>query len=200
MRREASQQEDGSPGSQVYRPQCHDVLIYDERNGEIGVHAGTKGERTLYLRTLGEVLFNDADHFPPAGKFTLDPLSTVGSASLAADDVDGVASVRLVEYRRYWGGEHREVETRKAEDIFAALAKRDISALSGGRLVSATFKVRFEDSAKERSVVIRPPGIARYDRNDDSELIDQWLRKRGFIQTGPDTDDDETPTSVLENS
>lgn len=200
MRREASQQEDGSPGSQVYRPQCHDVLIYDERSGEIGVHAGTKGERTLYLRTLGEVLFNNAEHFPPAAKFTLDPLSTVGSASLAADDVDGIASVRLVEYRRYWGGEHREVETRKAEDIFAALAKRDISALSGGRLVSATFKVRFEDSAKEHSVVIRPPGIARYDRNDDSELIDQWLRKRGFIQTGPDTDDDETPTSVLENS
>ncbi len=199
MRREASQKDDGGVGTEFYRPQRHDVLIYDERSGDVGVHASTKGERNLYLRTLGRHLFSGEEHFPPAGRFTLDPLIADGSQALNVEDVDGIKGVRLVEYRRYWGGVYRETETRKAEDIFAALADRNIRNLAGGRLNSATFKVAFEDSEKERSVTIRPPGIARYERNDDSELIEQWLRRRGFILSGQRVDDDEAATAVLES-
>jgi hypothetical protein len=67
-------------------------------------------------------------------------------------------------------------------------------------LNSATFKVAFEDSEKERSVTIRPPGIARYERNDDSELIERWLRRRGFILSGQVIDDDEAASAVLERA
>lgn len=200
MRREASQKDDGGVGTEFYRPQRHDVLIYDERSGDVGVHASTKGERNLYLRTLGRHLFSGEDHFPPAGRFTLAPLIADGRDALNVEDVDGIRGVRLVEYRRYWGGLHREMETRKAEDIFAALADRNMQGLAGGRLDSATFKVAFEDSAKERSVTIRPPGIARFERNDDSELIERWLRARGFILSGQGVDDDEAATAVLESA
>lgn len=199
MRRESSQQDDGSAGVEFYRPQRHDVLIYDDRSGDLGVHAGTKGERNLYLATLGKHVFGDEARFPPADRFTLQPLIADGPASLNVDDVDGIASVRLVEYRHYWGGAHREMETRKAEDIFAAFAGRCITTLPGSNLSSATFKIAFENAEKERSVTIRPPGIARYERNDDSELIDQWLCKRGFVLTATDTDDDEAPTTVLDD-
>jgi hypothetical protein len=200
MRREASQKDDGGVGTEFYRPQRHDVLIYDERSGDVGVHASTKGERNLYLRTLGRHLFSGEDHFPPAGRFTLAPLIADGRDALNVEDVDGVKGVRLVEYRRYWGGVHREMETRKAEDIFAALADRNMQGLAGGRLNSATFKVAFEDSPKERTVTIRPPGIARFERNDDSELIERWLRARGFILSGQGVDDDEAATAVLESA
>jgi hypothetical protein len=200
MRREASQKDDGGVGTEFYRPQRHDVLIYDERSGDVGVHASTKGERNLYLRTLGRHLFSSEEHFPPAGRFSLDPLIADCKQALNVDDVDGIKGVRLVECRRYWGGMYREVEIRKAEDIFAALADRNIQTLAGGRLNSATFKVAFEDSDKERSVTIRPPGIARYERNDDSELIEQWLRRRGFILSDQGVDDDEAATAVLERA
>jgi len=199
MRREASQRDDGEAGTEFFRPQRHDVLIYDERSGDIGVHATTKGERALYLRTLGKFLFTGEEHFPPAGRFTLDPLMAHGSAALNVRDIEGITAVRLTEYRRYWGGAQRETETRKAEDVFAALAQRSPATLAGGRLVSATFKVTFDGQEKDRSVTIRPPGIARFERNDDSELIETWLRERGFILTGQDTDDDEAATEVLES-
>lgn len=199
MRREPSQRDDGGVDVEFYRPQRHDVLIYDERSGDLGVHAKTKGERNLYLTTLGKHVFGDEARFLPADRFTLQPLIADGPASLNVDDVDGIANVRLVEYRHYWSGAHRETETRRAEDIFAALAARHVTTLPGRNLSSATFKIAFENADKERSVTIRPPGIARYERNDDSELIDQWLRKRGFVLTAPDTDDDETPTSVLDD-
>ena len=198
MRREASQRDDGGAATEFYRPQHHDVLIYDERSGDIGVHANTKGERNLYLVTLGKLLFSGEEHFPPAGRFTLAPLVALGSAALNVQDIDGILEIRLVEYRRYWGGSHHETEIRKADDVFAALAKRSTADMSGGRLTSANFKVAFDDSDKERSVTIRPPGIARFERNEDSEPIERWLRARGFILTGGDADDDEAATAVLE--
>jgi hypothetical protein len=200
MRREAGHQDDGRAVTQFYRPQQHDVLIYDERYGEIGVHAGTKGERKLYLRTFGKFLFGNEDHFPPAEKFTLDPVIDDGAAALEVGDIDGIAAVRLVECRRYWGGPFKEVEIRRAENVLAALAARGGPGLLGGRLVSATFKVKFDGSDKERAVTIRPPGIARYERNEDSELVERWLRERGFIRTNQGADDDEAATAVLEGA
>ena len=200
MRREASQKDDGEVGTEFYRPQRHDVLIYDQRSGELGVNAGTKGERNLYLRTLGAHLFSGEGHSAPAKRFALDPLITYGAQALSVDDVNGITRVRLIEFRRYWGGASREFETRRAEDIFVALAARNRELPAGGRLTSATFKVAFDDSEKERSVTIRPPGIARYERNDDSELIERWLRRQGFILPAQDDEDDEAPTEVLESA
>jgi hypothetical protein len=65
MRREASHLEDGQPSFQVYRPQRHDVLIYDTTTDEIGVHADTKGEIKLYLRR-GQPLLHGI-HFVEVG-------------------------------------------------------------------------------------------------------------------------------------
>jgi len=200
MRREAGHQDDGGATTEFYRPQQHDVLIYDERTGEMGVHATTKGERNLYLRTFGLLLFGDEDHFPPAAKFTLDPLVEDGAEALNVGDIDGISAVRLVECRRYWGGAFKELEIRKAENVFAALAARRAPGLAGGRLVGATFKVKFDGFEKERSVTIRPPGIARYERNEDSELVEHWLRDRGFILQDQGADDDEAATAVLEGA
>lgn len=198
MRREAAHRDDGKATTEFYRPQQHDVLIYDERNGEIGIHSNTKGECKLYLATFGSLVFSNVDHFPPAAKFTLDPLVEDGSNALNVDDVARISAVRLVEYRRYWGGAYKEIEVRRAEDIFAALAARKAGGLAGGRLIGATFKVRFDGASKERSVTIRPPGIARLERNEDSELIEAWLRQRGLILQHESADDDEADTAVVE--
>ena len=45
------------------------------------------------------------------------------------------------------------------------------------------FQVKFADWKRPRSVTIRPSNIAHYTRDDDAELIEQWLRRRGFILT-----------------
>ena len=201
MRREASHQEDGKSSTEFYRPQQHDVLIYDISSDELGVHANTKGETKLYLACFGRLVFSDKDYFPPADKFSLNPLIADGVKSLLCEDVDGLEEIRLVEYRRYWGGAFNEIEIRKATDVFAALAGRQQDLGSKGRLVGATFKVKFADSPKERSATIRPPGNAKYERNEDSDLIEVWMIKRGFIlKPEANDDDDEAPTAVLEST
>jgi hypothetical protein len=200
MRREASHGEEGQSSTEFYRPQQHDVLIYDSESDELGVHANTKGEIKLYLACLGRHLFNDKDHFPSVDKFSLDPLISHGANSLLCEDVEGLEAIRMVEYRRYWGGPHKEIEIRKSSDVFASLADRGLKLGSKGRLIGAVFKVKFTDSSKERSVTIRPPGIAKYERDQDSELIELWMKSRGFMPRRSPEKDDEAPTAVLESA
>lgn len=196
MRREGSHGKDGRAATEYYRPQQHDVMIYDSDLDEMAVHATTKGEREILLTTFGSVLFGHDDYFPPAAKFTLDPLLQVGADSLSCDDIDGITSARLVEYQKYWGGAHKEIEVRKATNIFAALGDQWQGRLAGGRLSSAVFKIAFEGSAKERSVTIRPPNIAKYERDDDSELVETWLRERRFCKHPDAEPDDDAPADA----
>ena len=181
MRREASHEDDGSAGTAFYRPQLHDVMIYDEKTNEIGVHAETKGAGKLYLRVLGQHLFGDVDYFPPADKYTLSPLADQGREALACDDIEGIDEVRLTEYRRFWGGKYKEMEVRRATDIFGALEQRGDGRKIDGKLSTAVFKIKFTDAPRERRLVIRTPASAHYDRNDDSIIVEAWLRARGFM-------------------
>jgi hypothetical protein len=196
MRREASHREDGKSSTEFYRPQQHDVLIYDATADEIGVHASTKGEIKLYLACFGRLVFDDEDYFPPHDKFNLAPLLEDGAQSLLCQDVEGLERIRLIEYRRVWGGAYQEMEIRKASDIFACLGARAQALGSQGRLVGASFKLKFADSPKERSVTIRPPQNAKYERNEDSEIVEVWLAKRGFI-LDPDAEGDDAEAPSL---
>jgi len=42
--------------------------------------------------------------------------------------------------------------------------------------------VWFEGVGKPRLVTLRWPNVTKYERDSDSELIEEWLRRRGFIK------------------
>jgi hypothetical protein len=197
FKREGSVKE-GKSSVEYYRPEVHDVLIYDTEMDDIGVHAGTKGERDLYLRQIGEHLFGDPDYFPQADKFTLAPLIDHGRAALRCDDVPGLEGVWLVEFHRYWGGDFKAIEIRKATDIFGAIDDRH-HLLAGGRMSTAVFKLKFPGSKRLRSATIRPPNIAKYDRHSDSDVIETWLQLRGLIKPLAEEEDEEAP-ALLEST
>ena len=185
FRREGSIR-NGESSVEYYRPEKHDVLIYDTESDSIGVHAATKGETNLYLDRIGRHFFGDPDYFPSAARFTLAPLFGDGEAALYCDDVPGLERVRLVEYHRVREGLFSERETHKASDVFEALKTRDRPFETDGRLVKGVFAFSFPGVKKPRTVTIRPSNIAIYERDADSELVECWLRKRGFILSGAD--------------
>lgn len=175
--------ENGESTSILYRPEKHDVVVYDPSIGEIRINARSKGEKVLYRTTFGLHLFGDEEFFPGTSKYTLEPLRTDGKTSLACTDIDGIEWIRLREVQFYWGGPQHEIETRKADDYFAALEARGRSLPSKVRIIRAGFLVKFSDSKTPRSVVIRPSNIAQYTRDADSALVEEWLTRRGFILT-----------------
>lgn len=191
-RREGKHQEDGESGIAFYRPQVHDILIYNSVSDEIAVNAGTKGERELYLKTFGLVLFGSEDYFDRSERYTLDPLREQGPDALAHEDIEGLAGVRLVEFGRRWPGKIAELEIRKSEDLFKSYGENWQKRLNGGSFTHATFKFAFDGTKRERSVTIRPANIARYERQEDEQVIEAWLQARGFWAVGSETDDADT--------
>jgi hypothetical protein len=172
--------------SVCYRPLRYDVLVYQPEIGELRVNARSKHEKRLYRTQFGKHFFGDEDFFPGDSKYTLEPLLTRGEAALACVDVPGMEWVRLREAHFFLGGPSNEVQSHRADDVFAAFRSRD-GKPPAGRIIRAVFQVKFTDSKRPRSVTIRPSNIAQYTRDDDAELVEQWLRRRGFILVGADT-------------
>ena len=196
-RREGTHEQQGEPSSVFYRPQQHDILVYGAARGEIRIHAGSKGERELYRKCFGAYLFSDENFFPGDGKYALKPLARDGASSMNCLDVEGIEWVRLREIEILWGrGVDAEREVRKGADLFASFEKRGYRLKEEWNLQRAVFSVKFADSKIARSVTIRPSNHAKYERDDDSVFLEDWLRKRGFIIE--ETDEDEASGTVEE--
>ena len=179
MTREGKHEEDGEPGVAFYRPQKHDVLIYDAAIDVLGINAQSKGEKTLYQEVLGETLFGKKSYFGEGNIFTLAPIRNDGPKIQECGDIDGIDQVRLLEVVRVILGDVTRIDIQKSSDLFRALGENWGSVFTFGRITSAKFGFVFEGSAKQRSVTIRLDS-ARYDRDSDAEFVEAWLRDKNF--------------------
>ena len=146
----------GKRGTAYYRPEVHDVLVYDTTIDQLGVKAGTQGEKNLYRSTFGRMLFGDEAYFGKPFELTLDPVREEGPKVLECADVDGLQSVRLVEFRRWFGGEYKESDVRKATDLFRSMGDRWQTLLRAGKLLSAIdLPLKFHPQPLEPRPVLR---------------------------------------------
>ncbi len=189
LRREGSL-DGGRTSSVFYRPEKYDVLVYEPTIGEIRMHTCGKGERELFRRQFGLHIFKNENFFPETGKYTLEPLRADGEASLVCKDVPEMEWVRLKEIQFFWGGSEKEIEIRKANDIFAAYAGSGRAMPQKARIIRASFQVKFVDSKTARTVTIRPSNIAQYTRDSDAAVVEDWLTKRKFILAEQEDDDE----------
>lgn len=183
-RREGSL-DDGEPGSVHFRPMGFGTAVFDKRLWELRVNGGGKREKQLYREAIGRHFFGQADFFPAeVRKYTLEPLRRDGRRSLVCTDVPGLRHVRVVELRMYLGGTFHRAVTEQADDVLLALEENRELIPSDALLTAAKFEIHFADSAKPRSVTIRHGNVAQYTRDGDADLIESFLRRRGFIQGG----------------
>jgi hypothetical protein len=183
-------------GTVFYRPEAHDVLIYNPISGELKINASSPKEKQAYRRAFGTHFFSGENHFrSSSSKYTLERLRTDGPDSLFCGDVVGLDWIRLKEIIYYWGGPAGEIEIRRAGDVFAALEARG-GKIQKTRIGAARFEVKFSDSKTTRSVTIRPPQVAKFTRDSDGKLIERWLENRGFSLTGTGKTDEEAVSSV----
>ncbi len=199
LRREGKMEE-GKSGSIVYRPEFHDVVIHDNENHELAIFNKSDGkkERHMYLGLFGSHFFKDADHFPNDDKYTLAPLINQGADALACADIPGMESVKLTEIQLQFRGPLNDRRIYRSKDFFKSLenGKRDFP--NYGELVSASFSVKFETS-KPRTVKIQTPNVAKFDRKEDSHLVETWLRKRGFV-IEQETDEEHEHTATAHHA
>jgi len=196
FKREGSLKE-GQSETVFYRPEIHDVLVYDRLVNELSVHADTKGERELCLAAFGRHLFGNAEYFPDDEKFTLEPLKSGDPECLACADIEGMEEVKLTEPQFFWGGPYGDIEIRKSKNHLASLATRSQSISETAMLIQASFSVKFENAKNPRTIKIRPSNIATYTRDDDSVLVEKWMTARDFIVERKEEPGEEAPEAIL---
>lgn len=173
---------DFQSGSMIYRPERHDLVVYDTQAGEMRVHADCESEPELFRLAFGLHLFNDANYFPPSrGKYTLEPLKTAARASLACAGIDGLVDITLKEIEFRGHGELGLRERLAAADVFSVFESRRFKIPARADIRLAKFSVLFRDAKKPRTFTIRPSNYATFGRDDDAVPLHVWLERQGFV-------------------
>jgi hypothetical protein len=170
-----------------FRPEKMDLVVLDLVEHELRVHASTVGEIKLYVTEFGRHLFNDSCYFAFKKKYTLEPLRKRGRKALICKGIEGMKSVRLRGIDWTWDNAFGHAVKHRASDLFLALAVQKMEIPPGAILKKAVFEVDLTDVDKSRRFSIWPPKTTTYGRGEEAALIEQWLRKQGFILLGKKT-------------
>jgi hypothetical protein len=79
-------------------------------------------------------------------------------------------------------GPYNDRSIFRSKDLFSSLQDRSKDLPRFGNLVAASFQVKFENSSKPRTIKIKTPNVASFDRKEDAHVIEQWMKARGFIK------------------
>jgi hypothetical protein len=106
------------------------------------------------------------------------------------EDVPGIKEVTLKEVEFFYRGTPSQRIIRKSDDIFAIAKAGHLKWPEPEVLTRAVFEVAFTESKKSRRVTIAGANRAMYGRDDDSVIVEQWLKARKFVGDVKDEDDD----------
>ncbi|MEN6386028.1 MAG: hypothetical protein ABFD79_12645 [Phycisphaerales bacterium] len=174
----------GSESASIfYRPEKYDILFYWPEYGELAIHSTSEKDQIEYCKILGKHLFNNEAFFDTSGreKYTLEPLRTDGRAALSCADVDGIEHISFTELYWRYNSNQMHIQMHKANDIFEALSVKKFTIPKDATLTKASFKIKFKGSKSTRTVTIRLPSAAIFGRDSDADVVNEWLKKRGFI-------------------
>jgi len=163
----------------AYRPQKHDSVIYNNQLSVLRINAQTLGEKDLYRKTFGQVLFNDSDHFPDGDIYTLAPLR---SGAGAIKTVSGVLSARLSEVWIAIDDDQGFVQISRGYDLAQSMNTYGKPNLQEGRLVRAAFLIKYSSGGRPRKLELRPTNVAIYDRDRDGEAAARFMRANGYLK------------------
>jgi hypothetical protein len=178
LRREGQIKSSGETKKILYHPEKNDLIIYNNTHGVLQIHSenSTKELCQQYTQLLGNIWFNNPKYFHSSEKpFTLKPLESYRDQDYDWRQSDNIISIALCTVKIKWPS---NLETRQTNgDYFPELLKRNQE--TSLTITSATFKVQFINSKQPRTVRIEPDK-AVYVRNEDSILIEDWMRTHGF--------------------
>ena len=179
FRREQKIEDDGVRNIH-YRPAGKDTVIFNERDHVLQCSSSMKRVVPIYQRVFGILLFDDPEYFTDAPVFTLAPLEELGVDALSWGDIDDIEGIVFTQYRVDRGGRNAYA-IFGADDIIEDLRERGESLVIQGRLVDATFKIKFRGTRASRTLKLYAGNAACYTRDENASAAEQWLKLRQFV-------------------
>lgn len=158
-------------------------MHFNRLTGELKINAATPIQKEMYRCAFGQAFFSNENMFPPGDIWTAEPLRIDGQQALSVVGIPNLLSATLTGVTLFIPGTRPELVTTKRADLIDVLEERiayfqdlDIEV----RIAEARIELRFEDGRRTRAVAIKPPNIAVYTRDGDADVIELFLRERGF--------------------
>ena len=177
--------DDGQDKDVFFTPGEYDAVVYHKRYGDLRLNTNRKREHAAYRMAFGHALVDSVNAFDPkSAVVTLDPLKGKCRPIFRVDDVPELGGIRVHEVSFYCLERPglRQVWHSDGDDLFTSVGT-DGHLLPGGTdtILYAKFKYRLKDSDKWHSLTVHTGKNLRYERDGDSVVVEQWLRKRGFV-------------------
>jgi hypothetical protein len=167
----------------AFVPDKHDVIVYDRRRNSLGVNAQFLSEQDYYRRAIGEVLWNDPEHFVAKPVLSGQPLEEQGSAVLDPHGVPGLQEVILREIRLVSQGKDGGVASFKAHDLRAFLdSPFGRLALEFGKVDHFKLSLVLTGRPRPLQVEVHVPNDLSFDRQAGAEIVHEYLLESGFMQ------------------
>jgi hypothetical protein len=184
-----------------FRPAGKDKVIFLMEEKMLQINSPIKRAIPIYQRVFGKLLFDDAEYFSDTNIISLRPLEELGANALLFGDMTQIEEVLFVEYCVDLGGDQGATITYKARNIIVDMQQRGRELEFEGRLISATFRIRYRGSRELRTLKLYDGNATCYTRDRNAHIAEQWMRLRKFIvetQAKPESEATVESDSVLE--
>lgn len=178
--------EEGNAESFVFRPEEYDAVVYHKEYGDLRMNTNRAKDRKRYRITFGHLLLDASNVFNDRAKIIrLEPLLGKSLGIFNCDDIEELSAIEPTEVS------FSQLHTPGREIVWKA--DNDLSLLDhnteGVRLLPesahsiryAKFRYRLKNRAKWEKVTVHQGATMNYERDGDSAIVEEWLRRRGFV-------------------
>ncbi len=191
----------GEWSSFVFNPEEYDAVAYNKVYADLRMNTERKRDHVKYRVVFGNLLFGDESNVfrPDAGVVNLAPFLKDNARELfGCRDIPGLACIEPVELKYDIFSFPVVHMTEKADDGESLL----LDKRHGPRLVpretvcvtEAVLRYRLRDTQRFGRLTLRTGNRVNYERDGDSLVVEQWLRRRGFVRSFVEVNDDVVDT------
>jgi hypothetical protein len=179
--------EDGRPVDRHSRQRGEAMLEFNKLAGELKINAATSTRRQMYRAAFGECFFDDEEMFPDGEIWTAEPLRNNAHHALSVAGIPQLIHASLVSIKIASDDaipDYAKTERDALADVLEDRLAYYDDFYNEVRIIEARIALTFRDSRRVRMCTIKPPNFATFGRDGDADVIETFLRKRGFMNVG----------------
>lgn len=178
---------DGEVETPVFKPAEYDAVVYHKDYRDLRLNTNRAKEHKKYRIVFGNLLFGTGNAFDPVERIVhLEPLKGECRDIFKCEDVPGLGSIAPIEVGFCsLAAPGREMVWRSEPDCsLLDYGGSDERLLPDDThsVAYAKFRYRRKDRVKHDTVTVHTGKTLNYERDGDSAVLEQWLRRRGFIR------------------
>jgi hypothetical protein len=172
-----------------FNPEQYDAIVYNKVYGDLRMNTIAMGDHAKYRIVFTNLLFGRGNVFQPKSKVvTLDPFKEDHAADMfGCKDVPGMDWIAPVRLRYELWGLPVKVYDFSHKDGSSLLLGNELGSRIVPKHTMAVTQVELAYKLKGREkvckVTLHVGNRIRYDRDGDSIVLEEWLRKRKVLAT-----------------